>query len=449
VSDPEMQRAISANQPAQSLVWAIHIRIVALVLLLYVIDGIDTQILSVSVAAMARDWHLALSAFGTAMAAGYAGAAAGAMIGGMLGDRWGRKPTTVFGAILFGSTTVLLAFLKSPAEVAFARCFAGLGLGGCLPPCLALLTECMPRARHGLVISLAILCHPLGIALTGLAAATLLPALGWQAMFIGAGLLPLLTAGLLVVALPESPTWLARDVARSSETTQPPHIRKPAPMTGIAGHLHDIFARSRRARTIGLLAGFFFTYLAMTMVLSWLPSLLVNTGYSQKVAGTALFIWSIAGVVGIFCAGLMTGRYGTGTVLAGHLGGAFGVLVVVTFSFPAADGGNLPTWFNVLLAIGGYMLNAAMTSLYALAANSFPSDIRASGIGLSATSGRIGSILGALLGAQAFGILGAKGFFLIATAAVLLALVWLQISGSARFSRHRAQSDSLSPLPAE
>ena len=439
-----MLRVSSVKRPDQSLVGAIQVRIVALVLLLYVIDGIDTQILSVSVAAMARDWHVPVSAFGTAMAAGYAGAAAGAMIGGVLGDRWGRKPTTVLGAILFGTTTVLLAFLKSPNEVAFARCFAGLGLGGCLPPCLALLTECMPRARHGLVISLAILCHPLGLALTGLAAATLLPSPGWQVMFICAGLLPLLAAGLLIVALPESPAWLSRNFARRAATTEPPQFSKPAALTGIARHFHDIFARPCRARTIGLLAGFFFTYLAMTMVLSWLPSLLVNTGYSQKAAGTALFIWSIAGVAGIFCAGLLTGRYRTSTVLASHLGGAFGVLAVVTFSYPAAIGGSLPAWFNFLLAIGGFMMNAAMTSLYTLAANSFASDIRASGIGLSATLGRIGSIIGALLGAQALGMLGAKGFFLIATAAVLLAFVWLQISGSARFSRHLPH-----PLPAE
>jgi len=412
-----------------------QLRILFLVLLLYVIDGIDTQVLSVAVSTLAQDWGLPLSSFGTAMAAGYAGSAAGALLGGLLGDRFGRKPTAVGGAVLFGLATLVMAFLHTPGQLAVIRFIAGLGLGGCLPPVLALLTETMPKARHGLVVSFAMLCHPLGISLTGLAGMTILPAFGWQMLFIVAGLLPIAAAAILLAALPESPAYLIRFPGKAKQLED--LLRKldmPAPEPAVADRKEGkagkyrfglLFAPGEWARVVSLLTAFFFAYLAMTMVLSWLPALLSSAGFSQKVAGTALFIWSIAGIGGIFFAGLLTGKYGVGRVLRGHLAGGAAALILLAITLPTPDHGYPPAYFYGLIAIGGYMLNGTLTSLYALATASFSSVVRASGIGLSATMGRVGAILGALTGAQALGLLGTQGFFSLVAGSVLLALVAL------------------------
>lgn len=436
----------------------LQVRVLALVLMLYVVDGIDTQILSVAVATLAQDWALPLSAFGAAMAAGYAGSAAGALVGGISGDRFGRKRTAIGGTLLFGAATISMALLTLPAELVVARFVAGVGLGGCLPPCLALLAECMPRQRQGLVISLAMLCHPLGISVTGLAAAFVLPVYGWQALFVLAGSLPLFVSLVLTVGLPESPAWLLRDPARAGlardllqrlRLPEPePEYRTEAPARqGQWRQLSGLFAPQLRGQVMALLAGFFFAYLAMTMVLSWLPALLTTAGYSQKAAGSALFIWSMSGVVGIFLAGVLTVRFGVRLVLAGHLAGALLALCAIVAAKPAATGGDLPLWFSLLIALGGYMMNGTMTSLYALAAATFDSRVRASGIGLSATLGRIGAIVGALLGARAIGMLGARGFFAAAAVAVLLALLALVVGRSNRSGAQGAADPA--PVPAE
>ncbi len=99
------------------------------------------QILGVTVFALADDWQLPITAFSTAMAAGHAGSAVGAAVGGMPGDRFGRKPVAVAGTFLFGALTVATVIAATPAAVVALRFAAGLGLGGCLPPALALLTE--------------------------------------------------------------------------------------------------------------------------------------------------------------------------------------------------------------------------------------------------------------------------------------------------------------------
>lgn len=417
-----------------------QVRILLLILLLYVIDGIDTQVLSVAVSSLAHDWGLPLSSFGTAMAAGYAGSAAGALVGGFLGDRFGRKPVVIGGSVLFGLATIAMVFLRTPNEVAVMRLIAGLGLGGCLPPGLALLTETMPKSRHGLAISLAMLCHPLGISLTGLAAVTILPTFGWKTLFLLAGLLPIAAATILLLTLPESPAYLARFPARAKQLQyilnrlemSLPEPHRDTKTAVKQNRLALLLAPGERAKVIALLMAFFFAYLAMTMVLSWLPALLSSVGYSQEVAGTALFVWSIAGIGGIFFAGLLTGRFGIDKVVQGHVLGAILALAAVTITLPTVVHGAPAPSFYILIALGGYMLNGTMTSLYALATASFASIIRASGVGLAATLGRAGAIVGALAGAQALGLLGTKGFFSIVTLSALLTLVALLLGKKAR-----------------
>ena len=73
---------------------------------------------------------------------------------------------------------------------------------------------------------------------------------------------------------------------------------------------------------------------------------------------------------------------------------------------------HVPAGDHVLLiaclGINGLLANAVQTSMYALAAHVYPTSVRATGVGYSATLGRLGGLLSSLLGAA---IIVASGLY--------------------------------------
>ncbi|MCC6482173.1 MAG: MFS transporter, partial [Sphingomonadaceae bacterium] len=261
----------------------VHFAILGLILLLYLVDGIDNQILAVTIAAMATDWQLPLPAFGTAMAAGHAGSAIGAILGGILADRFGRRPVILGGVLLFGGFTLMMLGADSPADLVWMRVLAGLGLGGCLPPGLALLAETMPPRMRGASVSLAILCVPLGIAIAGLMGSLLLGSGDWALLFIVAGAVTAAVLLLLVVFLPESPAFLAQFPEREASyirlagklglTVAP---TRPERQDARFSDILLLLAGDQKRRSLTIALIFFFSYFCMTMVLNWLPALVMR-----------------------------------------------------------------------------------------------------------------------------------------------------------------------------
>src|SRR5690348_6200903 len=161
-----------------------------------------------------RDWHVQRGQFAPILAVGLAGLAAGSLVGGHLGDRYGRRIGLISNIALFGVATVATAFVHGLLGLTVLRFFTGMGTGGALPNVSALSAEFAPMRRSTTAVNLTILCVPLGGMIGGVLAAWILPTLGWKGLYVIGGGLPLLLAGILLVALPESPRFLARRPAR-------------------------------------------------------------------------------------------------------------------------------------------------------------------------------------------------------------------------------------------
>jgi AAHS family 4-hydroxybenzoate transporter-like MFS transporter len=410
---------------------AMQLRVLFLVLLLYTIDGADMQILGVTVAALSHDWGVPLAGFGAAMAAGHAGSAIGASVGGILGDRFGRRPIIISGTIFFGFFSLAMVLATTPTHAMILRFIAGLGMGGCLPPALALLTECLPAGRRSLAVSLAILCAPLGISIAGFLGATVLPVHGWQVMFVIAGLAPFVLGMLFYVTLPESPSYLARRPERGSELGRllarlgSAELRDAVieSKMGERGSAGGLFTPARRFGFLLLLAVFFFSFGSMSIVLSWLPALLTKVGFSVQIASTALSWWSLAGIAGVLVAGLLMSHFGARLIVLVYMAGSIAVLGLVAITLPHPGETAALLLFYGLIAAGGFALNGTMTTIYAYAAVNLAPEVRATGIGLAATCGRLGGIAGALAGAALLNFSGANGFFALTAAVIGIALL--------------------------
>lgn len=408
-----------------------HVSILALIVLLLTVDGVDMQILSVTVSSIAADWGLPISAFSTAMAAGHLGAAIGATFGGLVADRIGRRITILGGVLWFGLFTLATLLGRTPEEFAIARLVAGLGLGSCLPTAITLVAETMPVRTRPFGISLCILANPLGIATAGLFSATMIPAYGWESMYIVFGAIPFAVALVAFFGLPESPDYLSRIPAKREAAERlrirlnlPQEIDQPSKDDQPKRDLKALFGDGRGMTMLSVIGAFFCTYLALTFVLSWLPSLLTRGGFSISIAGSALSVFSLAGAISTLATGALMTWYGTGRVGLAFFIGLICAVIAITLALPtAADEVAGPAGyfrFFAIIAAAGFMFNGTMTALFAHASAIFPSSVRGSALGLATTGGRTGAIIGSFIGAQVIVLFGTTIFFVLMAGMVSL-----------------------------
>src|SRR5436190_12884430 len=182
-----------------------------------ILDGIDNQLLGNAVPALMKDWSLPRGAFTMVLALSPLGMMIGGAIGGMLGDRVGRRTALLGSVVSFAAVTLAIAGVNGLVMLGILRFLAGLGLGGAMPNAAALASEYVPRRQRPFAVTLTIVCIPLGGSLAAWLSARVLPAYGWQALFVMGGIIPIVLALVLFRVLPESPRFLASRRERWSE----------------------------------------------------------------------------------------------------------------------------------------------------------------------------------------------------------------------------------------
>jgi AAHS family 4-hydroxybenzoate transporter-like MFS transporter len=399
-----------------------------------IFDGIDNQLLGVSLPSIMRDWGVPRSAFAPVVALGYLGMMIGGAAAGVAGDRFGRRVALLSSMVLFGATTSAVSAIHSVEGLMALRLLAGIGLGGAMPNAAALAAEYVPRRQRPFAVTLTIVCVPLGGALAGLFALRVLPSLGWRALFTIGGIVPIAAAVILARVLPESPRYLARHPARWSElarvlrrmghavadgatfadTSGKPAVRTP---------FRTLFAADLRRDTMALWTAFFSCLLAVYLGFSWLPSILTAAGLGPDVASAGITVFNLGGVVGAIAGGMLITHVGSrATMLTMAAGAACGALVLsgmpIAPRTPAAP-------ILVMLAITGGLINAVQTTMYALAAHVYSTRMRATGVGTAVSVGRAGAILSGYAGPWALAYRGSTSFFALMAGAVVVTLVAL------------------------
>ena len=221
----------------------LQIRVAALCTLVQVCDGYDINSVGIAVPSLTHAWGLPGPAFTTAFLWSSIGILVGALSSGPIGDRVGRKPLLLASLLIFGVASVLTAFSGSLTMLAIWRFFTGLGIGGAMPGTVALTGDYTPQRLRATVIMATFTGAPLGGFLCGQLAGVLLPAFGWQGIFLVGGVVPLVLVLILALWLPESPRFLA---ARGALSTAPGSAaRRPRHRPGA-----DRRARRPRRRAI-------------------------------------------------------------------------------------------------------------------------------------------------------------------------------------------------------
>ena len=383
--------------------------VVALCALCLVMDGFDVQAMGYVAPVVIREWGIAKETLSPVFGAGLFGMLVGSLTFSTLADKIGRRPVLIGATLFFSACMVATGFAHSIAELVAWRFVAGLGLGCIMPNAMALAGEYSPRRMRVTLMMIVSCGFTLGGVVGGLITAALIPAFGWRAVFFVGGAIPLVLGVLMWLALPESIQFLLfRGRGEHTQARVRRNLSRVAPALALPTGVQfttaetrsrgvpfvELFKEGRARVTVLLWVVNFANLLAMYFLSNWLPTVIRDAGYSTQTAvfaGTAL--WG-GGVIGTLLLGRVIDLAGFTRVLAT----TFLIAIVSTAAI-----GNPAVMVSVAamfvaIFVTGFTIIGGQPALNALAATYYPTSLRSTGIGWSLGVGRIGSVVGPVLG---------------------------------------------------
>lgn len=390
------------ERPLGRFQWAVILQCLAMAML----DGFDVQSIAFVAPVIAQEWGIAAASFGPVFSAGLVGMTLGALLGGSLADVSGRRPLLIGSVLVFGACSALTPLAESTLQLGVLRFATGLGLGATIPNLAALASEYAPQRLRATVIAVTFCGLPLGATVGGLASAAMISTWGWQSVFYLGGILPLALAAVLTVRLPESIRFMVAkgrppaEVSAVLTALDPGFAPPPAAQfitgedearrdeRGVSRLLHASYVRS----TVLIWIAFFMTLLAVYFLINWVPLLFRRAGLSINAAILASVVMNIGAIVGGIALGRAIDRCGARRVLiAASVAGAVSIGV-------AAYAGDAPWALAALVFFIGACVIGGQIGLYSLAAEAYPTMLRATGVGWATGIGRIGSVVGPAIG---------------------------------------------------
>jgi len=450
-----MDRALTVSEIIdQRPLSRLQISTIVLCALVLVLDGFDAQSLGFLAPSMARTFHVPVSSFGPVFGAALFGLMISAMTSGPIADRWGRRWPIIVSTLTFGIFTLLTARAASFDQLLIFRFVTGLGLGGAMPNVVSLTSEYAPKRLSQVFVSMVFCGMPAGAVLGGLVGAVMLPRWGWASVLYVGGILPFLVALILIKVLPESVRFLGMRgagpekihaiLSRISPDLATISIRAPAPEEASRQGfpVKHLFSDGRAAGTLLLWVPYFMNLLMIYFIVSWLPALLQQAKLPVTAGISAILLFSVGGMAGALLEGrlmkslpawiLLVVEFGISTLLIGSLAFALSFSLIMTVTF-----------------VLGFTVQGAQAGLNALAASFYPTAIRSTGVGWALGVGRIGSIVGPVLGGVMLSIgWHAQQIFLAGAVPCLCAAISIGLTSRLRGNASAYSSDSMDALVA-
>ena len=360
---------------------------------------------------------------------GLVGMTLGALSIGVATDRFGRRHALIWAVAAFSLLTALCGLAQTPTQLALFRFLAGVGLGGCLPTAIAMVTE-FSRGKAGRASTTVMTGYHVGAVATALLALVLLPSVGWRGMFIAGAIPGLILVPLMLRHLAESPAYLLAQGRRAeAEGIARAHgIVLAEPVVGAPkASIRTLFAPDMLRTTIAIWVTSFMGLLLVYALNSWLPALMVAAEYGLQRGLWLLLLLNLGAVCGLLVAGQVGDRIGLKR--AAVIWFAAGAVLLAFLSWKMPVSLLYPAVF-----LTGCFVFSAQVLVYAYTAAHYPAGVRATAIGMSAGVGRLGAIAGPLIGGTlvSMGIGHPWGFYAFALVGLIGTLAMSMTAGRAR-----------------
>jgi MFS transporter, AAHS family, 4-hydroxybenzoate transporter len=419
------------------------------------LDGFDTQAIGYVAPALAKEWSLTRGALGPVLSAGLVGLMIGALVFGPLADRVGRKRIIIFSTAAFGLGALATAFVNDVTTLLVIRFLTGLGLGGAMPNAIAMTSEYNPHRRRATMVMIMFCGFSIGAALGGFLAADLIPRFGWRSVFLVGGIAPLTMVPILVWRLPESVRFLATTGRAPERAAELLKLISPEATFALGTQfvVHEarleglpvlhLFREGRTPVTLLLWVIFFMSLLDIYFLASWLPTVLNDLGASVSMAVLIGTMLQVGGVVGTFALGSLVDRFSFRVLALVYLGAVLAVGAIGQL-------GHSAILVSIAIFAAGFCVVGGQIAANALTAGYYPTSVRATGVGWALGIGRVGSIIGPVVGGLLIQQKWSTGalFMAAAAAAACAALASLLLSRMAGMGSAQTSSMDATLKPA-
>lgn len=367
------------------------------------LDGMDVLIISYAAPTIAKAWSISPANLGIVFSSGLVGMTVGAIFLAPFADRIGRKSTMLIAGLLMATCIYSTSFATDINVLMIFRFISGLGIGAMMATTAALTAENSPTSTRNFWVSTVVAGYPVGAVLSGLVAATVIKTSGWEHLFELAGYATFLSLPLVGLFIKES-------FAPSKQGDTKPRVK-------------ILVQEPYRISTFQLWTALFLAFATLYFMLNWIPKLATNAGLSLSAAIYAGTVFNLGAIVGIPMQGYCSSRFGLkktiGTILI------FTALTMLSFGFFV----NSP-YVLVIFFLMGFGVQGGFVGLYAVAASMYPTYIRTTGVGWAIGAGRLGGIIGPILGGLlvAWGLDMTQSFWVFAIPSALAGLMTFRIS---------------------
>jgi len=388
-----------------------HIKLLVWSFLIALIDGYDIAAIAFAAPHLVRSWGVSPAALGPVFSASLVGILFGSAIFGWVGDRYGRKAALISANLVFGVFTIAAAWATNLEELFWLRLLAGLGIGGVIPNVVAINAESAPRKLRATLALFAVGLVPLGGAIPGFVAATLVPQHGWQILFLIGGIVPLVIAAVGVFVLPESIKYMALHESQRRRmekviTSIRPDIQVPPNARFVIEDEKQfpgfnpkyLFSDGLALITPLLWLLFALNLMGFFFLLSWTPTLMSGAKLPPTTAALAGAMLQLGGTVGSL---LLAGWLQRHRFLAISIMFVLAVPVVASIGYAGLTS-QAALLINTFLA--GFLVLGIQSGINVVGALIYPTSLRANGSGWQLGIGRIGSIVGPLVGSLFVGL---------------------------------------------
>jgi benzoate transport len=381
---------------------ATQVLIVALCFGLNMLDGTDLLIMSFVAPVLSIAWAVSPEKLGVLFSASLLGMAIGCLAVAPLADRLGRRPLLLAALCVTSASMLLSAYAANVTELMVIRLFVGIGVGTIGVTMTTMAAEYAPPRYAHFAVGFVQAGWPFGSVLTAIVAARLLPGHSWQSLFLGIAAISVALLLLIALTLPESLSFLAiRRPARALDRMN--GIRRRLGLEALDAlpqhtapqgnfQFKALFEGGRRVQSILLWCAVTLGYFVLYFVISWIPKLATQAGLPIAQAIYAGATYNLGAFAGTAAVGWIATRFRLDRVVATYLVSAAAAMLIF-------GGIAMPIWLTLAMALlVGVTVQGGFNGFWAVAARLYPPEIRSTGVGWALGVGRIGAVLGPIVG---------------------------------------------------